>query len=212
MDTTLSRPPGRQDTDLPLALLLAHSDADVAADISARATAAVDGLAVLHAPDGAEAIRLGLHYGPAMVVIDLGLPIGGLGAAVTLRQLRPQMPLAVHSGDLQQHRQGARRLGVEFFSDDEVERVVEWITMECAVARARRQPARSDPKHAFVCAECGYGVIRAVPPARCPMCRHERWTPEPWRPFSRGLGVSLLPARAGRSRPPSPPAPWTRTA
>jgi hypothetical protein len=206
MDTTLNRP-DRSDETLPLALLLAHSDAGRSADLTAQVRAVVDDLAVLSARDGAEAIRLGLHYGPAMVVIDLGLPIGGLGAAVTLRALRPRVPLAIHSSDVQRHRDGARRLGVQFFSPEESDRVVEWIALECAVARGKRQPIRHDPKHAFVCAECGYGVFRAIPPARCPMCQHERWTSEPWRPFSRDLG--LLPARTERSGPPNP---WRRTA
>jgi hypothetical protein len=187
METSLIRPAASAAVPLPLTLLLAHSDPTASAGLTSRATAAVDGLTVLAAPDGAETIRLGLHYKPALAVIDLAVPIGGLGAAVTLRELRRQMPLAVHSTDLPAHRAGARRLGVPFFSWDATHHVLEWIALECAVARGKLQPIRRDPKHAFVCAECGYGAVRTVPPVRCPMCHQERWIPEPWRPFSRAL-------------------------
>jgi hypothetical protein len=187
METSLIPHAASADAPVPLTLLLAHSDAVASAGLTARATSAVDGLTVLAAPDGAEAIRLGLHYKPALTVIDLAVPIGGLGAAVTLRELRRQMPLSVHSNDLPAHRAGARRLGVPFFSSEETHHVLEWIMLECAVARGKLQPIRRDPKHALVCAECGYGAVRTVPPVRCPMCHHERWIPEPWRPFSRAL-------------------------
>ena len=75
----------------------------------------------------------------------------------------------------------------EQVSSEETHHVLEWIMLECAVARGKLQPIRRDPKHALVCAECGYGAVRTVPPVRCPMCHHERWIPEPWRPFSRAL-------------------------
>lgn len=36
------------------------------------------------------------------------------------------------------------------------------------------------PKRRLACAACGYGVVRAAPPARCPMCQAEGpWRPEP---------------------------------
>jgi hypothetical protein len=187
MDTSLIPSPASADATLPITLLLAHSDPAASAGLTAQATAAVDGLTVLVAPDGAEAIRLGLHYKPALTVIDLAVPMGGLGAAVTLREVRRQMPLAVHSSDLPAHRAQARRLGVPFFSSEATDCMLEWIALECSVARGKLQPIRRDPKRVYVCAECGYGAGQTTPPARCPMCHNERWTPEPWRPFSRAL-------------------------
>jgi rubrerythrin len=42
--------------------------------------------------------------------------------------------------------------------------------------------ARSLPKRELVCAACGYGILRATPPARCPMCQAESaWTVAPAR-------------------------------
>jgi hypothetical protein len=183
MSTTLLQPAPAANATLLVQLLLAEPEPETRAELTMLATAEVDGLVVLTAPDGAEAIRLGLHYGPALGVIDLGLPLGGLGAAVTLRELRPAMRLAVHSRDREAFRDDARRLGVPFFSHTERRALVDWISTECAALRSDGAPHPS--RHGYVCAACGYGVSRAVPPKRCPMCRHERWTPEPWRPFSR---------------------------
>ena len=40
-------------------------------------------------------------------------------------------------------------------------------------------------KHSFECSTCGYGVARATPPERCPMCRRKTaWVHREWRPFS----------------------------
>ena len=182
MSTTLLQPTPAADTTLFVHLLLAESEPKRRAELTELAMAEVDDLVVLLAPDGAEAIRLGLHYGPALGVIDIDLPMGGLGAAVTLRELRPEMRLAVHSSDKEAFRDGARRLGLPFFGRTERVALMDWISSECA---ALRSDGVSRRRQGYVCAECGYGVSRDVPPDRCPMCRLERWTPEPWRPFSR---------------------------
>jgi len=35
------------------------------------------------------------------------------------------------------------------------------------------------------CSACGYGIARATPPERCPMCQSvDAWVHMPWRPFS----------------------------
>jgi hypothetical protein len=185
MSTTLLQPAPAADKTLFVHLLLAEPEPETRAELTELATAEVDGLVVLMAPDGAEAIRLGLHYGPALGVIDLGMPMGGLGAAVTLRELRPAMRLAVHSRDKEAFRDGARRLGLPFFGRTERGALVDWISTECAALRSDGVPTDRRGRHGYVCAECGYGVSRRVPPDHCPMCRLERWTPEPWRPFSR---------------------------
>ena len=39
----------------------------------------------------------------------------------------------------------------------------------------------------LVCSACGYGIARAEPPERCPMCHAvDSWGHLPWRPFSGG--------------------------
>jgi hypothetical protein len=44
---------------------------------------------------------------------------------------------------------------------------------------------RRSPRRDLHCAACGYGIVRAAPPERCPMCQGEQtWVHAPWRPFS----------------------------
>jgi hypothetical protein len=47
---------------------------------------------------------------------------------------------------------------------------------------ARRATRRSD----LTCAGCGYGVVVADEPERCPLCGGTDWDFSPWRPFSGG--------------------------
>jgi rubrerythrin len=40
-------------------------------------------------------------------------------------------------------------------------------------------------KLSLECSLCGYGIVRAAPPERCPMCQAgARWVHTPWRPFT----------------------------
>jgi len=40
-------------------------------------------------------------------------------------------------------------------------------------------------KRSLKCSVCGYGIARAAPPERCPMCQAVgSWAHPPWRPFS----------------------------
>jgi rubrerythrin len=40
-------------------------------------------------------------------------------------------------------------------------------------------------KLSFECSSCGYGIVRAAPPERCPMCQADAWVHTAWRPFRR---------------------------
>jgi len=40
-------------------------------------------------------------------------------------------------------------------------------------------------KLSLECSSCGYGIVRAAPPERCPMCQADAWVHSPWRPFRR---------------------------
>jgi rubrerythrin len=41
----------------------------------------------------------------------------------------------------------------------------------------------------LVCALCGYGIVVARVPDRCPMCGSKQWDFATWRPFGgRGIG------------------------
>jgi len=190
MDATLLPTPARPATTHGIHMLLAEQDADTAADLAARARAEVDGLTVLLARDAADAIQLGLNRSPALAVIDLGLPMGGFGAAVTLRELRPRIQLAVHGADLPRYRGRAQKLHAPFFSRGEWQLLIDWVRQTCSSERGPRDHVPALPRHGFICAACGYGITRAVPPDRCPMCGEEAsWTPEPWRPFSRSRAL-----------------------
>jgi rubrerythrin len=43
----------------------------------------------------------------------------------------------------------------------------------------------------LVCARCGYGIVVARAPDRCPMCGSEQWDFAAWRPF-RGRSIDPL--------------------
>jgi rubrerythrin len=52
--------------------------------------------------------------------------------------------------------------------------------------RLAAQDPRPARKLSLECSSCGYGIVRATPPERCPMCQREStWTHGPWRPFRR---------------------------
>jgi CheY-like chemotaxis protein len=73
-------------------LLLADDDAMLRSLVAARVRSTVTALAVLEAKDGAEAIQLGLQQRPQIALIDVNMPrVGGIEAAITLRDLQPQM-------------------------------------------------------------------------------------------------------------------------
>jgi rubrerythrin len=46
--------------------------------------------------------------------------------------------------------------------------------------------ARFAPTFSLECAACGYGIVRAKPPERCPMCQSTGdWNHTAWRPLTR---------------------------
>jgi rubrerythrin len=66
---------------------------------------------------------------------------------------------------------------------------VDFETKEQAVVRPSR-------RRELVCALCGYGIVAAREPDRCPMCGSEQWDFAAWRPF-RGRGIDPLRHRLG---------------
>jgi rubrerythrin len=47
-----------------------------------------------------------------------------------------------------------------------------------AAAELHLDEGLSAPSRTLVCAECGYGIVRPVPPERCPMCQDTvAWVP-----------------------------------
>ena len=48
-----------------------------------------------------------------------------------------------------------------------------------------RRTASLPRKLSLECSACGYGIVRAEGPERCPMCHAvAAWMHTPWRPFS----------------------------
>jgi CheY-like chemotaxis protein len=162
-------------------LLLADDDARLRSLVRARVCAIVDPLVVFEARDGAEAIQIGLQRRPRLALLDVDMPrLGGIEVALTLRELRPEMDLALHTADPVGHRDRARECGLPLFDKLELERTLRWLELQ-AHSFVERSAAR--PKRSFECSACGYGIARSVPPERCPMCQREDvWIHSPrWR-------------------------------
>jgi len=169
-----------------LALLLADDDAALRALMADRARELVDKLAVLQAADGAEAIQLGLQRRPQIALLDVSMPrLGGVEAALTLRELQPQIRLALQTGDTRAYRDTAREHRLPLFDKGDLELALAWLGAQAKSYIATQRPvslARVD----LECAVCGYGIAPSSQPERCPMCQSTGvWVPGPWRPFTR---------------------------
>jgi CheY-like chemotaxis protein len=88
-------------------------------------------LAVLEAVDGAEAIQIGLQRRPQIALLDVGMPrLGGLAAALTLRELHPEMRLALHTADASVHRRHARQHRLPLFDKLDLARTIAWLELQ----------------------------------------------------------------------------------
>jgi CheY-like chemotaxis protein len=159
-------------------LLIADDDRAARSALASSVRHAVGEILVLEADDGAEAIRLGLQESPDIALLDINMPrLGGIEAAVTLRELKPQIRVALRTGDPRTHRDRAHQDRLPLFGKLELERTLAWL--EAQVAWCAGTPPR---KRSFVCGACGYGALRATPPGRCPMCHAEgAWIEAAWR-------------------------------
>jgi CheY-like chemotaxis protein len=169
-------------------LLLADDDAFLRSLMASRARGIVEALSVLEAEDGAEAVQIGLQQRPQIALLDVNMPrLGGIEVAITLRELQPQMRVALQTADPFAHRDGARAQGLPLFDKLELDRVLGWLELQAqssAEVRGRPGPLQKD---SLQCSACGYGIVRSRPPGRCPMCQGEgTWIHTPWRPFGRG--------------------------
>jgi len=180
MGSLAALPEPRREEAPRLELLIADDDPGVRAAVAARARETLGPVAVLEAADGAEAMQLGLQRQPRIALLDVNMPrLGGIDVALTLRDLRPHMHVALHSSEPSAHRQRAREHRLPLFDKLHLDRALAWLEL---LARTRR-PLQ---KLSLVCSVCGYGVVHREPPERCVMCQSERaWVHGPWRPFVR---------------------------
>jgi CheY-like chemotaxis protein len=169
------RPDAPSTRPAPLKLLLADDDTGLRALVAARARDLVDPLVVLEAGDGAEALQIGLQQQPQLALLDVNMPrLDGVDVAITLRELQPQVRLALLTGETAAYRQRAHDLGLVLFDKLHIDQALAWLALH-----ARRAPGE---KLAFACRTCGYGVARSAPPDRCPMCHGtDTWIPTPLR-------------------------------
>jgi CheY-like chemotaxis protein len=161
-------------------LLVADDDPLARSLVVASARETVGDIGVLEAEDGAEAIQLGLQQRPEIALLDVNMPrLGGIEAAMTLRELQPRMRLALHTGDPLVHRQRARDERLPLFGKLELDRTLAWLRTQAEWFTATREP-REPRKRSLVCGACGYGILRPTPPGRCPMCHAESaWVDAP---------------------------------
>ena len=131
-------------------------------------------LVVLEAEDGAEAVQLGLQRLPQIALLDTNMArLGGLEAALILRDLQPRMRLALRAADPLVHLEQARTNRLPLFGKLELDRTLGWLQAQVRWFTETRPDPRRVKKDSFACAACGYGVVRVSPPERCPMCQAE---------------------------------------
>jgi CheY-like chemotaxis protein len=163
-------------------LLIADDDRAARSLLASCARDALGEILVFEAVDGAEAVRLGLQQSPEIALLDINMPrLGGIEAAVTLRELKPHMRVALQTGDPLTHRDRAHEHRLPLFGKLELERTLAWL--EAQVAWFTHPPDPDGPrKRSFVCGACGYGALRETAPGRCPMCHAEHaWIEAAWR-------------------------------
>lgn len=156
----------------PIRLLIADDDRafrTLTAGLALEAGGGVP-LAVHEADDGAEATRIALHRRLHVALLDVNMPrLDGIEAAIALRDVLPQLRVALYTADPRAHHGRARALRLPLFDKLELDDAVDWVTAQV------RACASSEPqqRQGLECSACGYGIARAVGPPSCPMCRAE---------------------------------------
>ena len=174
MEVLVPPSPTTADLEPALRLLVADEDRLVRSFLADCARETIAGVAVLEAADGAESIQLGLQQRPEIGLLDVDLPcVGGIEAAVTLRELRPRMRIALQTGDPIAHRERAHTERLPLFGKLELDRTLAWLHAQARWFSGAEAEPEAVQKRSLVCDACGYGILRPTPPDRCPMCQAE---------------------------------------
>lgn len=176
---------GAHEHEPRLQLLVADGDRPARSLLASWAREVVEGIAVLEAADGSEAIQLGLQRRPHLALLEVDLPrVGGVEAAVTLRHLQPEMRVALLTADPPARRARAHGHRLPVFDKAELDHALAWVHAQLQrYAEEDRSGRERSTKRSLACAVCGYGVFRSRPPERCPMCQAEQaWLHAPRRP------------------------------
>lgn len=160
--------------------LVASGDQPTRSLVGSWAREVVEGIVVLEAEDGSEAIRLGLQRRPKIALLEVDLPrLGGFEAATTLRELLPELRVALQAIEPRAHRDRASDHRLPVFDRAELDQAVAWVRAQAQWCAEGLSP---QAKRSLTCAVCGYGVFRSRPPERCPMCQSEKaWSHAPRR-------------------------------
>jgi len=166
-------------------LLLADDDSQMRCLLAVSVLETVEGVAILEAEDGAEAVQLALQQRPQIALLDVAMPkLDGIEAALTLRELQPGIRLAVQTADPHAHRDQARAHGLPLFDKIQLSHALDWLDVQVRTCVDGQRGRRPRQLRALECSWCGYGIACAAPPVRCPMCQAEdAWIHAPWRPF-----------------------------
>lgn len=122
---------GADEHEPQIRLLVADDDRLERSLLAYCARDAVGEIVVLEAEDGAEAIQLGLQQSPEIALLDINMPrLGGIEAAMTLRELKPRMRLALQTGDPVAYRERAQEYRLPLFSKLELERTLAWLRVQ----------------------------------------------------------------------------------
>jgi CheY-like chemotaxis protein len=173
--------PTIDDREPPIRLLVADDDSLARSLLASCARESVGEIGVLEAQDGAEAIKLGLQQRPQIALLDVNMPrLGGIEAALTLRELHPRMRLALHTADPLTHRERVREHRLPLFGKLELDRTLSWLHAQVEWFLQAEAEPETRRKRSLVCSGCGYGILRPTPPDRCPMCQAEdSWVAAP---------------------------------
>ena len=179
-------------------VLLADDDAGMRSLVAASARTAAEEIVVLEAADGAEAVRLGLQQRPQIALLDIGMPrLDGIDVAITLRELQPELRLALLTADPHPYRDRARERGLPLFDKLDIDRALGWVALQVkSFVEAREALGKSS----LECAWCGYGIHCSSAPERCPMCH----ALDSWVSSRRPAGTewsSPLPSAEGSGEP-----------
>lgn len=169
------------DFESGLTLLIADDDRRARSLLASSVRRVLGEVVVLEAADGSEAVQLGVQQRPVIALLDVNMPrLGGLEAAITLRGLQPRMRLALQTADPLKHREQAREHRLPLFGKLELDRTLAWLRIQTTWYRQARPDFELPGKLSLVCVGCGYGIVRATSPERCPMCQAENaWTDAP---------------------------------
>ena len=158
----------------PVVLLIAGEDPAHRSQVAAAGEEAVEALVVYEAADGAEAVKVGLQRRPHIALLNVNLPrLGGIEAALVLRELLPGVRLALHASDAAAHSGSASEFCLPLFDEPASARTLRWLEKQARRCAPRPRPADVSRKVTLECSACGYGIARSMPPERCPMCHSE---------------------------------------